>query len=70
MHTPDGFGPSELAQVLFRIIGTPGQTAAGGTGPAAGGQASRVVPPGKHSVAATARNWATSTKLLSLCEDS
>ena len=70
VHTPDGFGPSELAQVLFRIIGTPGQTAAGGTGPAAGGQASRVVPPGKHSVAATARNWATSTKLLSLCEDS
>ena len=70
VHTPDGFGPSELAQVLFRIIGTPGQTAAGGTGPAAaGGQASRVVPPGKHSVAATARNWATSTKLLSLCED-
>ena len=56
--------------MLFRIIGTPGQTAAGGTGPAAaGGQASRVVPPGKHSVAATARNWATSTKLLSLCED-
>jgi uncharacterized protein (DUF1697 family) len=70
VHTPDGFGPSELAQGLFRIIGTPGQTAAGGTGPAAaGGQASRVVPPGKHSVAATARNWATSTKLLSLCED-
>jgi uncharacterized protein (DUF1697 family) len=47
VHTPDGFGPSELAQVLFRIIGTPG----------------------KHSVAATARNWATSTKLLSLCGD-
>jgi uncharacterized protein (DUF1697 family) len=47
VHTPDGFGPSELAQVLFRIIGTAG----------------------KHSVTATARNWATSTKLLSLCED-
>jgi uncharacterized protein (DUF1697 family) len=47
LHTPDGFGTSELSQVLFRIIGTPG----------------------KQGVAATARNWATSTKLLSLCED-
>ena len=26
-------------------------------------------PPGKASIVATARNWATSTKLLSLCED-
>jgi uncharacterized protein (DUF1697 family) len=47
VHTPDGFGSSELAQVLFRIIGTPG----------------------KARVAATARNWATATKLLSLCEE-
>jgi uncharacterized protein (DUF1697 family) len=47
VHTPDGFGTSELAQVLFRIIGTPG----------------------KQGIAATARNWATATKLLSLCEE-
>jgi uncharacterized protein (DUF1697 family) len=47
LHTPDGFGTSELSQALFRIIG----------------------PPGKAGVAATARNWATSTKLLSLCEE-
>jgi uncharacterized protein (DUF1697 family) len=47
VHTPDGFGTSELAQVLFRIIG----------------------PPDKAKVAATARNWATSAKLLSLCEE-
>jgi uncharacterized protein (DUF1697 family) len=46
LHTPDGYGTSELAQVLFRVIG----------------------PPGKNSIAATARNWTTSTKLLSLCE--
>jgi uncharacterized protein (DUF1697 family) len=47
VHTPDGFGTSELAQALFRIIG----------------------PPDKKGVAATARNWATATKLLSLCEE-
>jgi uncharacterized protein (DUF1697 family) len=47
LHTPDGYGTSELAQVLFRIIGTPG----------------------RNPIAATARNWATSTKLLSLCEE-
>jgi uncharacterized protein (DUF1697 family) len=47
VHTPDGFGTSELAQVLFRIIGAPGQ----------------------KGIAATARNWATATKLLSLCEE-
>jgi uncharacterized protein (DUF1697 family) len=47
VHTPDGYGTSELAQVLFRIIGTPG----------------------RKGVAATARNWVTSTKLLSLCEE-
>jgi uncharacterized protein (DUF1697 family) len=44
LHTPDGFGTSELAQVILRVTGQAG-------------------------VAATARNWATSTKLLSLCED-
>jgi uncharacterized protein (DUF1697 family) len=43
LHTPDGYGNSELAQTLFRIAG----------------------PKGK----ATARNWATATKLLALCED-
>jgi uncharacterized protein (DUF1697 family) len=41
LHTPDGYGTSELAQVLLRITSGPG---------------------------ATARNWATATKLLSLCE--
>jgi uncharacterized protein (DUF1697 family) len=40
LHTPDGFGTSELAQVVLRVLGT-----------------------------ATARNWATATKLLSLCEE-
>jgi uncharacterized protein (DUF1697 family) len=54
LHTPDGYGTSELAQGLFRIIGAPGKTSAGGTG---------------QGVAATARNWATATKLLSLCEE-
>ena len=44
LHTPDGFGISELAQVLLRIAGQAG-------------------------VAATARNWSTATKLLSLCEE-
>jgi uncharacterized protein (DUF1697 family) len=44
LHTPDGFGTSELAQVLLRITGQAG-------------------------VAATARNWATATKLLTLCEE-
>lgn len=47
LHTPDGYGTSELAQVLFRIIGTPD----------------------KQRIAATARNWATAAKLLSLCEE-
>ena len=50
LHTPDGYGISELAQALFRIIGAPGKT-------------------GKQGIAATARNWATATKLLSLCEE-
>jgi uncharacterized protein (DUF1697 family) len=50
LHTPDGFGNSELAQKLFRIIGTPSKQK-------------------KPVVAATARNWATATKLLALCEE-
>lgn len=44
LHTPDGFGTSELAKVVLRVLG-------------------------KAGLAATARNWATSGKLLSLCED-
>jgi len=49
LHTPDGFGTSELAQNVFKII----------------------VPPkkSKQGLAATARNWATATKILSLCEE-
>jgi len=43
LHTPDGYGRSELAQVLLRIMG--------------------------KGAAATARNWATATKLLALCEE-
>ena len=39
-YLPDGFGDSDLAQAVLRILGT-----------------------------ATARNWATATKLLSLCEE-
>ena len=49
VHTPDGFGTSELAQTVFKIITPPAK----GT---------------KHGLAATARNWATATKLLSLCD--
>jgi uncharacterized protein (DUF1697 family) len=49
LHTPDGFGTSELAQNLFKIIAPPKKS-----GP---------------RLAATARNWATATKLLSLCEE-
>jgi uncharacterized protein (DUF1697 family) len=47
LHTPDGFGTSELAQVVLRVLGVPA----------------------KNGVVATARNWATATKLLSLCEE-
>ncbi len=50
LHTPDGFGTSELAQAVFRIIGPPAKQK-------------------KPDLAATARNWATSTKLLALCEE-
>ena len=48
LHTPDGFGTSELAQNVFKIIARQRRK--------------------KHGLAATARNWATATKLLSLCE--
>jgi len=48
LHTPDGFGTSELAQNVFKIIAPPKNK--------------------KPGLAATARNWATATKLLSLCE--
>jgi uncharacterized protein (DUF1697 family) len=44
LHTPDGYGRSDLAQLLLRVVHAP---KAGATG--------------------TARNWATMTKLLSLC---
>ena len=50
VHTPDGFGKSELAQNLFRIVTPPSKQK-------------------KQALAATARNWATATKLLSLCEE-
>jgi uncharacterized protein (DUF1697 family) len=49
VHTPDGFGTSELAQTVFKIITPPAKAK-------------------KHGLAATARNWATATKLLSLCD--
>ena len=51
LHTPDGFGTSELALALFRIISP---------------TAKQKNQPG---LAVTARNWATATKLLSLCEE-
>jgi len=50
VHTPDGFGSSELAQSLFRIISLPATQK-------------------KQAIAATARNWATATKLLALCDE-
>jgi uncharacterized protein (DUF1697 family) len=50
IHTPDGFGKSELAQTLLRILTPPAKQK-------------------KQGLGATARNWATATKLLSLCED-
>jgi uncharacterized protein (DUF1697 family) len=45
LHTPAGYGTSDLAQALLRFVHAP---KAGATG--------------------TARNWATMTKLLSLCD--
>lgn len=50
LHTPDGYGNSDLAQSVFKIIATPARNS-------------------RHGLAATARNWATATKLLSLCEE-
>jgi len=50
LHTPDGFGTSELAQAVFKIISAPAKQR-------------------QRGLAATARNWATATKLLSLCEE-
>ena len=49
LHTPDGYGTSELAQAVFKIISPPAKSK-------------------KPGLAATARNWATAAKLLSLCE--
>jgi uncharacterized protein (DUF1697 family) len=45
VHTPDGYGTSDLAQSVMRIVSSP-----------------------KAGVTGTARNWATVTKLLSLCD--
>jgi len=45
LHTPDGFGNSELAETVMKVVNSP---KAGFTG--------------------TARNWATVTKLLALCD--
>ncbi len=50
VHTPDGFGRSELAQNLFRVVAPPSRQQ-------------------KQALTATARNWATATKLLSMCEE-
>jgi uncharacterized protein (DUF1697 family) len=50
VHTPDGFGRSELAQNLFKLVTPPAKQK-------------------KQGLAGTARNWATATKLLSLCEE-
>jgi uncharacterized protein (DUF1697 family) len=47
LHTPDGYGTSELAATALRILGTGS----------------------KQGIAATARNWSTSSKLLALCEE-
>jgi uncharacterized protein (DUF1697 family) len=51
LHTPDGYGNSDLAQAVFRIVSAPAKQK-------------------KQDLAATARNWATATKLLTLCEES
>ena len=50
LHTPDGYGTSDLAQAVFKIISAPAKQR-------------------QRGLAATARNWATATKLLSLCEE-
>jgi uncharacterized protein (DUF1697 family) len=50
VHTPDGFGRSEVAQNLFKLVTSP-------------------VKQKKQALTGTARNLATATKLLSLCEE-
>jgi uncharacterized protein (DUF1697 family) len=45
VHTPEGYGTSDLAQAVIKIVSSP-----------------------KTGVTGTARNWATMTKLLELCE--
>ena len=50
LHTPDGYGNSDLAQSLFRTVSPPAKQRRAG-------------------LAATARNWATATKLLALCDE-
>lgn len=45
LHTPDGYGNSDLAVVLMRIVSAP-----------------------KAGLTGTARNWATTTRLLELCD--
>lgn len=45
LHTPDGFGTSDVAEATMKIVGAP-----------------------KAGVIGTARNWATTNKLLSLCD--
>jgi uncharacterized protein (DUF1697 family) len=45
LHTPDGFGRSEVAEATMKIVGAP-----------------------KAGIVGTARNWATVSKLLALCE--
>jgi uncharacterized protein (DUF1697 family) len=45
VHTPQGYGTSDLAQAVIKIVSSP-----------------------KAGVTGTARNWATMTKLLELCE--
>jgi len=45
LHTPDGFGTSQVAEATMKIVGAP-----------------------KTGVVATARNWATTNKLLALCD--
>jgi uncharacterized protein (DUF1697 family) len=44
LHTPAGYGNSDLAQAVLKIVSSP-----------------------KAGVTGTARNWATTTKLLALC---
>jgi len=45
LHTPDGFGRSEVAEATMKIVGAP-----------------------KAGTVGTARNWATVSKLLALCD--